>query len=363
MWRYQKLLPIRPQSIVSAGEGFTPIIFLEDLSRELKIDLFIKDESQNPTGTFKDREASLVISRSIDLGQNNLVFQSTGNTGLAITYYAGLAGLKSYFFGPKISHYKLYLPCKKSNNKIILIDGTPLEIKNYAENFARINNFPKVSPFSERCEANATLAYEDYEANFWPDYYLQTVAAGMGPIGYFTGHERLVKWGLIEKTKLPKIIAVQISEFDPLYRGWIKGRKELTEQDNLTNYPSSPYEPTLFTTNSPTYYPQFRRIIRKSKGEILAVKPAEVERSEKKLINSLAKKGIELNLEVERSPLIGFAGLCRLIDQGKIPLGSKVLLLITGRKTKGQQKIEPDIIIKPNFPPEKLLEKLEKGKE
>jgi threonine synthase len=358
MWRYQNLLPVNKKSIISAGEGHTPIINLFKESKKLKVDLFIKDESRNPTGTFKDREASLVISRSKDLGQNDLVLQSTGNTGLAITYYAGLAGLRSYFFGPKISRYKLFLPSKKPHNKIILIDGTPQEIKNYAENFAQQFNFNKISPFSERCEANATLAYEDYEAGFRADYYFQTVAAGMGPIGYYTGYQRLAQWGLVRSENLPKIMAVQLSEFNPLYRGWCQRKTTLSEHDNMVTYPKHPFEPTLFTTNAPAYYPQFKKIITDSGGAILEVTPGETKQVEKRLIAALAEININLKSDVEKSPFIGFAGLIKAVKLGLIPPKSRVLLLVTGRGAHLNHQIEPDAIIKPDYPPKKLLENL-----
>lgn len=360
LWRYQKYLPIDPRHIVSAGEGNTPIVYLDDLSKKLGIHLFVKDESKNPTGTFKDREASIVVSRSLSLKKNNLVLQSTGNTGLAITYYAGLAGLNSYFFGPKISAYKLFIPEKRKSNKIILIDGTPLEIKNYAENFSKTLGFNKIAPFSERCEANVTLAYEDFEAGFSPEYYIQTVAAGMGPIGYFTGYKRLAEWGEVAFNNLPKIIGVQISQFNPLYRGWHNKKTAISPKDNTTNYPPSPYEPTLFTTNAPAYYPQFKSIIDKSGGTILETSPAETKASQDLLIESLRRYNIELNVEAEKSPFIGFAGLIQAIKQDMIPKKSKVLLLITGKGAHVKNKVRADAIIRPDHPITQLMKDLEK---
>jgi threonine synthase len=100
MWRYKNILPIKEENIITAGEGNTPIINLREIGDRLGISLYVKLETENPTGTFKDREASFVISRSKEIKENNLVLQSTGNTAIAMTYYAGLASLNSYAFIP-----------------------------------------------------------------------------------------------------------------------------------------------------------------------------------------------------------------------------------------------------------------------
>jgi len=353
MWRYKNILPVEDKFIVSAGEGNTPVIYLEDLSAKYGIELYAKLESENPTGTFKDREASFVISRTKQLNQDNIVFQSTGNTGLAITYYSGLANLKSYFFGPLVSKYKMLIPDKAKNSKIILIDGEPIDVKAAAADFALVNGFPKISPFYERCEANSTLGYEIAEnilnkklPNF--DFYVQTIAAGMGPIGFFTGMKRVSKW-TNGKIKSPRIVAVQISEFSPIQEAWEADAEQVGPKGLTPKFASKePFEPTLHTTNAPSYYPFLRRLLKDSNGILTKVEPDEVNLLKDEFEKSLNKHKIKLT-NTENSSFVGYAGLIQQIKNGNIPKYSKVLLLVTGKGLKNYIKAKPDAIIPKNY--------------
>jgi threonine synthase len=361
MWDFRELLPIAdPSNIVTLGEGGTPIIPLRRLSSKLGIELYAKMESLNPTGTFKDREASFVVSRSLEVGDDNIVFQSTGNTGISMTTYAGIAKIRSYFFCSYVSQYKLYMPEKREGNKIILVKGTNFDVKQYADKFAEYNKFPKVSPFHERCEANTPLAYEQFIQLPDIDFYVQTIAAGMGPVGYYLGHRRLVEWGIESEEKIPRIIGIQISEFDPTYQAWRQDKEELTDEQIKTDYsyPSKPFEPTLFTTNSSFYYPFVREVIRKTNGLITQVKPEFVEQNITLLLDEL---GDELNPDIEKSAFIACAGIVDLVRKGVIPTKSKVLLIITGKGSHLKNLVEPDAIVTPDDNPELLLEQLCEG--
>jgi len=367
LWRYQRLMPVPEKLIINSGEGYTPVILLEDLSKRLGITLYAKLESENPTGTFKDREASFVISRSAMAGLDNLVMQSTGNTGIAITYYAGLAGLDSFFFAPACSAYKLIAPPKSSYNKIILVKGHPVDVKNYAMAFSKKHHFPKISPFHERSEANATQAYEIGEAILdgqMPnmDFYVQTIAAGMGPIGFHKGITRLARW-TNNKVTVPRIVAVQISEFAPAQRAWEQNLDELGLEAQTPTYGvDQPFEPTLHTTNAPAYYPYLRQALKASKGILMAVEPRTVLSCESELCDSLASHNYIL-ADTEKSAFVGYAGLVELVRCGSIPCGSTVLLMVTGKGVKPHFKvIEPDAIIPPDYTHMLLLKQLRAGK-
>jgi len=354
MWRFSKFLPVGSKHIVSAGEGNTPVVYLEDLSRNLGIELYAKLETENPTGTFKDREASFVVSRSRELGQDNLVMQSTGNTGMAISYYAGLAGLNSFFFGPLVSLYKLTMPERTRKNRIILVDGNPLDVKRIASEFSKINGFNKISPFHERCECNATMGYEVAEKilrneleDF--DYYIQTIAAGMGPIGFYLGMKRAFQ---DDKIKIPKIVAVQIEDFAPCQKAWSEGKNQLDENFEGINY----YEPTLHTTNAASYYQPLVSAINRSKGLMIVAERGEADFYSREIKNSLLRHGYALS-ENEKAGVIGYAGLRKAISEGSISRGSSVLFLLTGKGDKGE-RTEPDLVIRKDESASKLLERL-----
>ncbi len=365
MWRYKNLMPVREENIVSAGEGLTRVLHLKDLGGELGIELFVKLESENPTGTFKDREGAFVVSRSLEVGDNNIVMQSTGNTGISVSYYAGLAGLKSYFFGPVISRYKLIMPEEFEDNKIILVKGSQLDVKKYAERFAAFAGFPKISPFHERCVCNATQAYEVFEhvekgEMPMPDFYIHTIAAGMGLIGFFSGMRNLIKWGEF-RGKMPKIIGVQISEFCPMMNAWRRGERKLREEENLVDYLSvNPFEPTLHTTNASSYYSYLYNALKESGGVLTVVRPFEVNVDSYRFGSELRRYGIFLEGS-ERSAFIGYSGAVRCVDERIIPKGSNVLLMITGKGVGKGESITPDAIIDKNYEPGLLLEKLNRN--
>jgi len=363
MWRYKNILPIKEENIITAGEGNTPIINLREIGDRLGISLYVKLETENPTGTFKDREASFVVSRSKEIKENNIVLQSTGNTAIAMTYYAGIAGLNSYAFIPLISAYKLSIPEKKDYNKIIAVDGTPLQVKEFASKFAEMNNFPKVSPFHERCECNATQAYEIYEEVLnkkipMPDFYIQVVSAGMGPIGFYYGAKRLSQQ---YKIKLPKIICIQNSEFAPMDKAFKENKDVLGEEGLTPEYPTKePFEPTLHTTNSTSYYPYLKKAIQETGGLFPVVTPEITKKYKSEFSDALKKQGYEL-ATTENASFITYAGLVELIKSGKIPPGSNVLLMLTGKRNIPNY-ITPDAIISPTHNHAKLLEELKENK-
>lgn len=366
MWRYGRLLAVPPDRIISAGEGNTPTVPLRDLSRRHGISLFVKLESQNPTGTFKDREASYVVSRAAAAGLDNLVLQSTGNTGIAVSYYAAIAGLSSFFFAPACCRYKLLGPPLSIRNKVILIDGHPIDVKNYATEFARQHGFPKVSPFHERCEANATQGYEIGEAilrgELPPiDVYVQTIAAGMGPIGFYLGMGRVIA-SANSSMKMPAIVGIQISEFAPAQRAWEQGLECVGPEGQTPTYSTRcPFEPTLHTTNAPAYYRHLRGAIDATGGLLAVVEPATVSRCEGELRQSLDTARVTL-ADTERAAFIGYAGLVEQVRANKIHPGSTVLLMITGKGMHpGFERIEPDAVVPPDYDASLLLAQLQRG--
>ena len=359
MWRYEKILALKDtENIVSMPEGHTPVVLLDNILEKYGVKLYAKADSCNPTGTFKDREMSFVISRSRELGQDNLVRYSTGNTGISLTAYAAKAGLSSFFFGPKISEYKLFCHLKKSKNKIILINGTNYDVKMYAKRFAQENGLTPISPFHEQCEANATIAYEQFEELPKIDYYAQPTASGPGLVGFYRGHQRLIKWGAEPKENMPAMICIQISEANPACRAWASGKETMSEEDAKQDYPREPFEPTLFSTNPPGNYPYLLDAVKNTHGYFTEVMPGFVEQQSNEFLDALKAKGIRLNKEIEKSGIIGYAGIIKLIKEGRIRKNKSVLLLVTGRGAHVTKRVNADAIINPDYDTQRLFQKL-----
>jgi threonine synthase len=364
MWRYHALLPVRPENIVTEQEGLTPVHYMEKTSRLLGIDLWTKMELVNPTGTFKDREASYVLSCSRQFGGTNLVMQSTGNTAIAIAHYAGVAGIKAWCFIPKSSSYKLWMPRKTEFGRIVAVDGHPIDVKAVAEDFAACFGFPKISPFYERCEANKTMAFEVLEEflksrlpeqdrlcnrNF--DFYAQTLSAGMGLIGFHAAMEYGERWTR-GRIRPPRMVAIEISEFAPIQRAWESGLDSVGDEVATPFFPDHPlFEPTLWTTNIAKYYPHLRRMLLASKGILASVTPDAVRAMVEKYGIAEEVSALGYNLApTENASFIGFAGLAQKVESGEIPKGSRVILMLTGKGQKNSFVLErPDITVNPRI--------------
>ncbi len=240
MWRYRELLPIRdPQNIVTMGEGDTPLLRLEALGAMLGLKhLYAKDERQGPTHSFKDRQAALAISTLRELGIHEMVVASTGNVAIAYSAYAARAGLKLWVFtissvpGEKMREVTLY------GTELVKVTGTYDQAKQVAERFASSKGIfldRGVKSIAAK-ECMKTIAFEVAEelgriygpspnGAPWrtPDWYIQAVSGGLGPIGVMKGFRELEQFGLA--SGLPKLANIQSSGCDPMVQGW-KGNME-----------------------------------------------------------------------------------------------------------------------------------------
>lgn len=343
-WQFFDLLPLRdPESIVSFGEGDSGIMELPELSAMIGgARLWLKlDCVKNPTGTFKDREASVVISRCRELGIDDLVFYSTGNTGRAYTHYAASLGMTTYFFMPREAHYKQTASFRKNrNNFLLLVDGDYQTIAPYAKQFAAANGLTAVAPLHERTESYATVAYEQHGQLPGCDWFVQTIASGMGPVGFLRGHRNLVKFGLETPAQIPRIACVQSQENNAMYRAFADGKAAMTPAD-IVRHAGPLFEPTLNSTNPVANYGDLRACLLESNGTITDASRAQTEAVRARFAGVLASRGLHLQFATERSLLIGFAGLVRLAEEGRIRRNERVLLLATGRGGVASRDLVP----------------------
>ena len=325
----------------------------------------MSDSQTNPTGTFKDREASIIISRCKELGLDNLVFYSTGNTGRAYTHFAAQLGLTSYLFMPKQCQYKNTDFIKKNhNNFIILVDDNYSRISPYARKFAQENGLTAIAPLHDRTEAYATVAYEQYRQLPQCNYFVQTIASGMGPLGFYKGHKNLVRLGLQEDKYIPRIVCIQSSERNVMAAAYNSGRTELKPEDLPGAFPDDLFEPTLNSTNPVNNYPDLYRTLKENNGIITDVEPSLVGSQQEQILDLLQQKGISLRIDLEKSVLIGLAGLIKLARQGEFKRGDHILYMSTGRGNDNSHTLlTADAVIDPNIQdPVRLMEKL-KGKQ
>jgi threonine synthase len=213
MWRYSPLLPVtRPESIVSLGEGFTPLVRARRLHRALGCEhLWIKDEGLNPTGSFHARGMSCAISMAVDLGVRRVAVASAGNAGAALAAYAASAGLEAHVFMPRHAPEAGYVQCRALGARVTLVDGRLADCARLLEERRDRDGLLDLGAFGEpyRIEGVKTMGLEVAEQMQWrlPDAILLPAGGGAGIAGIWKSFEELALLGWISPGR-PKLIAV-----------------------------------------------------------------------------------------------------------------------------------------------------------
>lgn len=229
MWRFRELLPLRSgEAAVSLGEGATPLLPLERLSGELGLHLLAKDESRNPTGSFKDRGLSAAVTRAAADGAPSLVVPSAGNAAAALAAYGARAGLPVTLFIPRDTPPGVERRCRHYGAEIVEVDGLIDACgRRAAEHAAGTGAFP-VSTLREpyRVEGKKTMMLEILESLGWraPDAIVYPTGSGTGLIASWKVLTELSELGLVAgRTRL---FAVQSTGCAPVVRAWEAGEVE-----------------------------------------------------------------------------------------------------------------------------------------
>lgn len=333
MWRYRELLPLRNDNYqITMGEGGTALLRANNLGMMLGApNLFIKDERQNPTNSFKDRQAALVISMMKEAGVTELIVASTGNVAISYSAYSAHAGIKLWTFLPsrvppeKMREIAIY------GSEVIKVTASYDEAKKVATQFAQHKGILAdrgIRNVGTR-ESMKTLAFEVAEQLAaelgppqpgipWraPDWYIQAVSGGMGPVGFWKGFEELYRMGLVDR--IPKLALIQTEGCAPMSNSFHKGLSKAEPVLNpntrvitiATGYPGPAYE---------FLYP----IMHAHGGTFEAVPDEETFRA----LHILAK--IE-GLSMEAAAATAFAGLFKLLNQGIIKRNEVVVVNCSG---------------------------------
>ena len=224
MWRYAPVLPVaREDSIVSLGEGMTPLVRATRLGAA---DLWIKDEGLNPTGTFKARGLSCAISMARELGIRKVAIPSAGNAASALAAYAAAAGIEAHIFMPRDVPQSNYIECLAFGARVTLVDGLISDCAKRVAAGKDAHGWFDVSTLKEpyRIEGKKTMGYELAEQLHWelPDTIFYPTGGGVGLIGMWKAFEELETLGWIGSRR-PKMIAVQVTGCQPVVRAFERG--------------------------------------------------------------------------------------------------------------------------------------------
>jgi threonine synthase len=326
LWRFRELLPL-PQNVdpISLGEGGTPLLRADRLGGQLGLaDLWIKDESVNPTQSFKARGMSVAVSMAKHLGATKLAVPSAGNAGSALAAYAARAGLEAYIFMPYDTPQLNVIECCELGARVQLIDGL---ITDCAAQIARRKTqqgWFEMSTLKEpyRLEGKKTLGYELAEQLGWwlPDVILYPTGGGTGLIGMWKAFEEMEALGWID-AKRPRMYCVQASGCAPIVRAFEAGADHAVEFPNAQTRASGLRVPKAIGDFL------MLRILRESGGGAIAIDDDE-------MIRVTREVGGAEGLFIAPEGAACFAALRFLIDSGTIKLDEQVVVFNTASGIK-----------------------------
>jgi threonine synthase len=225
LWRYLPVLPPRrPESIVSLGEGMTPLIRAHRLGSAMGAkNLWVKDEGLNPTASFKARGMTTAITMARELGIRKIAIPSAGNAASAAAAYAAAAGIEAHIFMPKDVPQANYIECQTLGAKVTLVDGLISDCGRIVAERKDQEGWFDMSTLKEpyRVEGKKTMGYEVAEQFDWelPDAIFYPTGGGVGMIGMWKAFEELEQLGWIGARR-PKMIAVQAEGCQPIVRAF-----------------------------------------------------------------------------------------------------------------------------------------------
>src|SRR5213080_2255207 len=325
LWRYREVLPL-PGDVepVSLGEGGTPLLPASGSYRTDDIDLWIKDESLNPTQSFKARGMSVAVSMAKHLGATKLAAPSAGNAGGALAAYAARADLEAHIFMPRDTHRANIVECRELGAHVTLIDGLITDCGAEIARRKTKEGWFDMSTLKEpyRVEGKKTLGYELAEQCEWqlPDVILYPTGGGTGLIGMWKAFDEMETLGWIDK-KRPRMFAVQATGCAPIVRAFDAGEKSAAEVlDAHTIAPG---------LRVPKAIGDFLilNILRQSNGGAITI-------DDKEMIPVARDVGSSEGLFVAPEAAACFAALKLLRSAGKIRSGERVVIFNTGSGIK-----------------------------
>ncbi len=233
LWRYSELLPIsNPTDIVTLGETMTPLIHTKTLGARFGLpEVWVKDESRLPTGSFKARGLAMAVSKAKSLGLTQLAIPSAGNAATALAAYAAAAGITAHIFMPQDTPAFNKETCQLSGANVTLIDGLITDAGRIVADQKTREGWFDVSTLKEpyRVEGKKTMGFELAEQFEWelPDVIIYPTGGGTGIVGMWKGFAELEVIGWIGK-KRPRFISVQSTGCAPIVKAWKEGATEAT---------------------------------------------------------------------------------------------------------------------------------------
>ena len=315
-------LPVKAGIIpVTAGEGDTPLRQLR--SYKCLDNIWVKDETRNPTGTFKDRGASSAVTRLSQLGVRTLVLASEGNAGCSFALYSQMAGIRSQIFLPRDANIAKVELSRRLGAQVTQVEGTISDAGRQAakvgERTRAYNASTFVTPF--RHDGKGTMALEICQQLGWesPDYIVYPVGGGVGLVGMWKMFKILQRLGWIRNR--PRIVAVQPRGCAPVVDAYNKGKLDVAESKSPDTIAKGLKIP------KPLAGRWILKCLRESRGIALKVSDEEIHKA---MLNVSKRDG----LLIEPSSAAAFAAIPELHATGAIDTKDRVVVIATGSGLK-----------------------------
>ena len=327
MWRYRELMPLFDgEQPLTLGEGWTPLIHATRIGGSLGLDrLFVKDESLNPTNSFKARGLSAAVTRASLLGVKTLSVPSAGNAANAMAAYAAAAGIQAKVFMPKDVKVPFIRECELYGADVTLVDGLITDAGRIAAETGKPLGWYDVSTLKEpyRIEGKKTMAYELGEQLGWrfPDWIIYPTGGGTGMVGMWKAFGEMEAIGWMTPGRRPKMVSVQAEHCAPIVRAFEQGAERSEVFPNARTVADGLRVPKAIGDFL------VLRAVRESGGTALAVSDADMVAAMKELG---AKQGISAAPE-------GGAALHAvkvLVERGTIRPADTVVVFNTGGALK-----------------------------
>jgi threonine synthase len=322
LWRFHMFMPVKARTIpVTTGEGDTPLRPLRSYPHFHNI--WVKDETRNPTGTFKDRGASVAVTSLSQLGVRKIVLASEGNAGCSFALYSQMARIRCRIFLPSDANTSKIELSRKLGARVTKVRGTISDAGRQAaevvEKTGEYNASTFVTPF--RHDGKGTMALEICQQLGWrsPDYIVYPVGGGVGLVGMWKMFKILHRLGWIRSR--PRIVAVQPKGCAPVVDAYNKGRMDVAEWKSPSTIAKGLKIP------KPLAGKWILNCLRESRGLALKVSDAAIH----KAMRSVAKRD---GLLVEPSSATAFAAIPQLYATGAIDKKESVVVIATGSGLK-----------------------------
>lgn len=326
IWRWSEILPVSKLSNrITLGEGDTAILRADHLGKKLGLnELYIKDESTNPTGSVQARGLAIALSRALELGIHKFAIPSAGNAGGALSAYAARAHAEAHVFMPQNTPLPSQIEVKTFGAGLVLVNGLLSDAAQESVKASHLHSWFDLSTFKEpyRCEGKKTLGLELAESFGWelPDVVIYPGDSGIGLVGMWKAFDELEEIGLIGP-KRPRMVSVQAQGCAPIVRAFTNNALQTESWENAETITSGLRVTGVFADQL------VLRTLYESGGTAVAVSDADILEHQKGLATT---EGIFACLE----GAAGVAALDKLLITGWIEKHERIVLFNTGSGLK-----------------------------